>query len=210
MKVISEEDFGNYKVVVYEKKVIPTLEEVQKLYPIGTRIKSNGIIYDTVEELFEDNVAFWSRGIKIGDDSPRSIDVYSKVHNTKAEIIEPLFTNSHGTKFYMGDEYTRVKINSLEFTYGVVTGTEERTVPADLRYIECKETFRTEILTKEQAEQYVLDNRVFENGEHYRAVLSGRNTCARWVQDEGYFYVNIDAYQRYKEDFDSIGDKIEF
>jgi len=114
-----------------------------------------------------------------------------------AEIIEPLFINSHGTRFYEGDQrhyQVRKSDNTICGPYYNRSFKES--------------SLLSEALTKEQAEQYVKDNRVFEDGAFYEVVRAGDTTLAEHVR--GYFFMTGE-YRGYKSsDFESIGKKITF
>jgi len=78
--------------------------------------------------------------------------VFTTEEKEKEKEKEPFFVNSHGSKFYDGDKvYWVVKIN-LQIHSHVPNGDE------GINYKGTK--YCSEYLTKEQAEQYVKDNRV--------------------------------------------------
>jgi len=83
----------------------------------------------------------------------------------KEKEKEPFFVNSHGSKFYKGDKGFRVDKSNNVITYWFVHNEPHICLPD---YYQDTEKV-TELLTKEQAEQYVKDNRVFEIGALYKA-----------------------------------------
>lgn len=120
------------------------------------------------------------------------------------EIIEPIFTNSHKTKFYDPNEmvYRVIKKNN-ELYKGVLHLQHDHEGSVEMGL--------TELLTKEQAEAYVLDNRVFEGGERYKvAYKNGHEDCVKFNFLDGYFYKFGDEQGYSADHFDSIGDKITF
>jgi len=64
-------------------------------------------------------------------------------------------------------------------------------------------------MSKEQAEQYALSRRVFEDGCFYKCVYFGRNIVCRYKVNDGFMIIG-DLDRRTRSDFDSIGEKITF
>jgi len=114
-----------------------------------------------------------------------------------AEIIEPLFINSHGTKFYKGDTVYWVNKHSMILQTSCISKIN--------RHVYTDSSSQTELLTKEQAEAYVKDHtpkRVFEDGSYYEVVLDSNPDIAYW---NGYFFEMIGKNSELQpEEFESI------
>lgn len=201
--IIVEEKKKEFKGKLMEDE--PTIEEVRERFPAGTRFKRNdsSSVYEVlgVYTMAKDKEAYYASCSDINHkDNFLNVVLWSKLGGW-SEIIEPIFTNSHGTKFYEGGKGYYVNKNNL-----VLSG--EHTLPNYLPHEESG--MFTEIMTKEQAEQYVLEHRVFEDKAHYKAVYKNESTCAWYSSHFSHFYLNTHEEIVKRTDFDSIGEKIEF
>jgi len=180
--------------LIEEESKTPTLEEANKRYPVGTRFKSIRM-FGNVKEVAEPFSII--DGLEIYINCTYGEACVWTPEKGWAEIIEPLFVNSHGTRFYEGDQrhyQVRKSDNTICGPYYNRSFKES--------------SLLSEALTKEQAEQYVKDNRVFENGAYYKCVFQGENDVAMYYK--GKFCITGCSNDFSIADFDSIGEKITF
>jgi len=272
MKIVSETEHGNYKVVVYEKEEIYERGfEIGKWYKFNNRVlglfneygnnnigfglrSARGMFYCNDIWIEQEYIGFWQPadmnevsklmiaeaekrgylGSRLKDSSHKN-PVYSGItlkldgrgysmpngdllcnnitiwspEKGWAEIIEPLFVNSHGSKFYDKNESVSY-VNKEENT---ILTKQLANIMNDLS----ESILYTEIMTKEQAEQYVKDHkpkRVFEDGCYYWVQCKSndydnkfRPAEYRAVEEKFFFAVHEFGYL---DDEIVIGDKIEF
>lgn len=119
-----------------------------------------------------------------------------------AEIIEPLFINSNDTNFHKGDTVYWVCFKDLKIHNGIIDDYDSE----DWNGVEGA----TGMLTKEQAEQYVRDNRVFEDECFYGCNFQGNISVCQYDSEMKSFEVLGAVSSWYSTDFSSIGEKIDF
>lgn len=115
----------------------------------------------------------------------------------REEVNKPLFTNSHKTKFYEGDEYKIVHKSRLT----VETGTARKGVCYE------EDPLFSEILTPEQAEEYIKEHTKFERG-YYKAITDNTEIIVYYCGHDEWQMIGERIFFK-ERDFDSIGDKIE-
>lgn len=194
------------------KPETPTLEEVKKRYPVRTRLEGRVIKHAFIQS---DVFSFHEKGSNANDTSYKyycdcwtvqmsnQAVVLWSINEGWAEIIEPLFTTNDGKNIY-GDSQTSINYDEF-YSVHLTTQLIVKFIKGD-RHQSTSE--RVYFSTLELAEQYVRDNRVYEDGEHYRAVLDGVNMCIQYTGE--YFYSNVISGHLKESRFDSIGKKITF
>jgi len=181
----------------------PTPEEVRKRYPVGTRVKGFG---GGITEVAGIEPIFRSHGYYIGvnelTNGTSLVLVWSEAKGW-TEIIEPVYTNRFGTEFHVGDA-----IYWVDKSVNIVRSSK---IPHAFVGVDVLSEGKndTEVMTKEQAEQYVLDHRVFEECCFYNCVFQGEVTVCDYSINEGFQVIGSEIYLD-RSDFDSIGEKITF